>query len=165
MKNSPKTLAKRNALKRRYKRETPIGSFALSIKKRCKNCREIKDCQWNSSFTQKGVPEYKARCKKCHQKWLNAHRRTDKYRLLRNARRKRKGKIEKKKLIDKLGGKCVKCGYSKSLAALTFHHIDSKSKKFEINQNSVSDRPKKEIMKELKKCELLCFNCHMEKHH
>lgn len=60
------------------------------------------------------------------------------------------------------GGKCQKCGYSKSLAALDFHHRNPHEKEFAIS--SVKWKNFDRIQPELDKCDLLCANCHRERH-
>lgn len=67
-------------------------------------------------------------------------------------------------LIKLFGGKC-KCGYSKNLSALDFHHLNPKIKSFGIDARQCSNRKWEVLVKEAKKCELLCHNCHMEEHH
>ena len=69
----------------------------------------------------------------------------------------------KTKAVEYKGGKCERCGYNEHLAALQFHHCDSKDKDFAIGniKNSVSWDT---IKKELDKCELLCANCHAIEH-
>jgi 5-methylcytosine-specific restriction endonuclease McrA len=63
---------------------------------------------------------------------------------------------KKKKLaIESLGGKCVNCG---AIENLEFHHIDPQTKEFTVTQYIRQD-----ISEELKKCQLLCKNCHKEK--
>ena len=61
------------------------------------------------------------------------------------------------------GGSCYRCGYNKSNAALTFHHLDPKEKEFTISHKG-KIRPWEELKKELDKCVLLCHNCHAEVH-
>ena len=68
----------------------------------------------------------------------------------------------KKKCIEYLGGKCSKCGYNKSLQSLCFHHLDPQIKKFKISGSH--SHSWKTIEEELKKCILLCHNCHHELH-
>ncbi len=61
------------------------------------------------------------------------------------------------------GGKCAICGYSKSSRSLSFHHVDPKKKDFGLSMQGVT-RSWERTKKELKKCILLCANCHMEVH-
>lgn len=64
--------------------------------------------------------------------------------------------------IEYLGGKCIECGYDECPSALTFHHQDATQKHFEIAMAyRYSDE---EIVAEIKKCILLCQNCHAEHH-
>ena len=67
---------------------------------------------------------------------------------------------KKIKAIDVLGGECEVCGLS-DIFVLNFHHV-SEDKDFEIN--SKSNRRWSIIEKEIKKCILLCSNCHMMEH-
>jgi DNA invertase Pin-like site-specific DNA recombinase len=67
----------------------------------------------------------------------------------------------KKKLVEYKGGKCVGCGYSKSIRALHFHHIDPSTKEFNIGSSNYNmDR----MLIEVDKCILVCSNCHSEIH-
>lgn len=66
----------------------------------------------------------------------------------------------KQQLIDVLGGKCERCGYNKCAAALQFHHKDPKEKEFAISAKQFLSYEK--CLKEIKKCKLLCANCHAE---
>jgi predicted HNH restriction endonuclease len=73
----------------------------------------------------------------------------------------RKRKL-KRELIEMLGGKCSKCGYNKCEAALDFHHEGNKEESITILLKNDS---KQRILKEIKKCILLCANCHRELHY
>lgn len=81
------------------------------------------------------------RCRKCDYESEKRHRRTLKI-----------------KLVEHFGGKCIKCGYNKSLRALSFHHRDPKNKLLGISTNIALNK----LIEEAKKCDLLCANCHME---
>jgi hypothetical protein len=70
----------------------------------------------------------------------------------------------KKLLVEMLGGQCVHCGYDRSMSALSFHHKDPSRKKFDISNNGNLLKEWRIVVKEAKKCELLCLNCHAEKH-
>lgn len=73
----------------------------------------------------------------------------------------RRFKIKEKCLKIK-GGECKRCGYSKCSRALTFHHINPATKKFNISGSH--SRKWVDIEAELNKCILLCHNCHNEYH-
>lgn len=66
-------------------------------------------------------------------------------------------KARKAELIDKLGGKCVVCGSSENLE---FDHINPSTKSFSIMKQWHDD-----VDEELKKCQLLCRDCHHIKHY
>ena len=79
------------------------------------------------------------------------------YRVVESRRKK------KLKAIEYKGGKCVQCGYSKSAAALQFHHRDPSQKDFGIGGRG-ENRSWEKTKLELDKCDLLCSNCHAEEH-
>ena len=66
-------------------------------------------------------------------------------------------------LVSLAGGKCVKCGYSECLAALGFHHINPEEK--DCGKNSISSMRLDRAIGEIKKCILVCANCHAEIHY
>lgn len=65
--------------------------------------------------------------------------------------------------VEYMGGKCKKCGYSKSVYALEFHHLDKSKKDFGISASG-NTRSWEKLKKELNKCIMLCSNCHREQH-
>lgn len=72
-------------------------------------------------------------------------------------------KLSKKvKAINLLGGECNNCGEN-NIFKLSFHHINDDDKKFKINE--IRGHRWSKIEEEIKKCKLLCNNCHMEHHH
>jgi len=64
--------------------------------------------------------------------------------------------------IQLLGGKCQQCGWTGDQAAMQFHHLDPHKKDFIIG--AVGNKSWDSIMSEMKKCVLLCANCHMIEH-
>jgi hypothetical protein len=64
--------------------------------------------------------------------------------------------------VKRKGGKCQRCGYDKCIQSLVFHHRDPNQKSFGITEKL--DTNYEELIKEVKKCDLLCGNCHGEKH-
>lgn len=71
------------------------------------------------------------------------------------ARQKRK-----RELVYIMGGKCVLCGYDKCIAALEFHHIDKSTKERQLSSGNCHSW--EEDVEEVKKCALVCSNCHKE---
>lgn len=67
-------------------------------------------------------------------------------------------------IIQRLGGKCIVCGYNKNLSALAFHHKNPEFKSFNLDFRKISGSTMKKILNEVAKCELLCHNCHSELH-
>ena len=61
------------------------------------------------------------------------------------------------------GNKCAVCGYDKCQRALNFHHIDPSKKEFDLASRGLT-RSWKKIEEEIKKCVLVCANCHAEIH-
>jgi len=78
------------------------------------------------------------------------------------ARKQKRTKEFRKELKLMLGGKCSKCGYNKCLEALDFHH--DKGNKEGMISKLTKDFSKQKSLKEVKKCILLCANCHRELH-
>jgi len=119
-----------------------ITSISTDGAKKCNSCGIVKPL--DSFYIQNDRKAGFHECKNCLKE-----------------RQKRRVEAHKRRAIDFLGGKCVKCGYSECLAALDFHHLDPNTKEFNLNcgRRSWSD-----IEQELKKCVLLCANCHRKEH-
>jgi hypothetical protein len=107
----------------------------------------IKECSKHGATkhtSRKDRPDH--RCRKCAVEAVQ--------------RRREKIKLD---AIAYKGGKCVKCGYNKCVAALEFHHINPALKEFGMGQNGAT-KSWATIKQELDKCILLCANCHREIH-
>ena len=63
-----------------------------------------------------------------------------------------------------MGGKCAYCGYSRCNDALALHHLDPSQKELSISNIRANPKSWSSIVKELRKCILLCHNCHSEVH-
>lgn len=113
----------------------------------CSYCK--KDLPNNKDFFYKKSDGYNHtnQCKECFKKhYHNRHKKI------------------KQQCVEYKGGSCIKCGYSKSFAALEFHHIDPSQKDFEISRAASSNMNFEKIKIELDKCILVCSNCHKEEH-
>ena len=66
----------------------------------------------------------------------------------------------KQRMVNAFGGKCGICDYNKCNAALEFHHLNPDEKEFGFG----SIRSWEKAVIEVRKCVLLCSNCHVEVH-
>lgn len=99
--------------------------------------------------TTNGKIRYAHECKSC--------------RSLKRKKMRREVKLE---AIAYLGGACAKCGLKSSiLDVYDFHHVDPNTKLDVISKMIQDGYSFKELRHELKKCILLCKNCHAILHH
>jgi len=64
----------------------------------------------------------------------------------------------------KLTLKCERCGFNHP-AALDFHHKDPNDKMFKISSRvTINSKRKEKVIEEMKKCIVLCSNCHRIEH-
>lgn len=74
--------------------------------------------------------------------------------------------IRKRKLdlIKVLGGECCLCHFNSFPSALEFHHVNPEEKLFGITDSNAVTKALDKQLEELKKCVLLCANCHRGVH-
>ena len=95
-------------------------------------------------------------CKKCMRLYNKKYYQKFKPRII-------KRELEKKKKLNKfvreIRGElsCITCGENHP-AVLDFHHRDPNTKDFSISQARY--KTEKRIIEEMKKCDVLCSNCH-----
>jgi hypothetical protein len=117
----------------------------------------------STAFKKGGVPKV-ALCDTCGQDdpknfYSRQKRMCKKCRNLQNVEKYR---AYKRSDIEFFGGKCIRCTYSKCVAALEFHHRNPNEKDPDFKR--VIRRSAKARRTELSKCDLLCSNCHREIH-
>jgi hypothetical protein len=64
-----------------------------------------------------------------------------------------------------VGDRCWRCGYTRGRAGrriLDFHHVDRTEKRFQLDARHVVNLAWDRVLLEMKKCVLLCANCHRE---
>jgi len=71
----------------------------------------------------------------------------------------------KLRIIQSFGGGCGVCGYSKCPDALELHHLDPLQKDFGLGSVRATPKNWDLVVEELRKCILLCSNCHREYHY
>ena len=73
-------------------------------------------------------------------------------------------KRTKQRLVLAMGGACAICNYSRCDEALEFHHLDPAQKDFGLGSARGNIKNWNSLVEEVKKCVLLCSNCHREYH-
>lgn len=131
-----------------------INGVTKNISNRA-NCLEC--VPFGSSKTRVKTPqEHRSRKAKNARNYYNRKKEQDGIDPVRAIREKKKQLI-----VDALGGGCQICGYNKTVKNLAFHHL--RDKEFSISSRAFQyswDR----ILPELRKCILVCHNCHGEIH-
>jgi hypothetical protein len=109
----------------------------------CDKCE--KELELNEeNFHKRSRGDFFRKCRKCEQQRI------------------RKGRSRNKKfVVDYMGGRCIRCGYNRCYQALELHHKDGEIKEYTLSSFSYNLN-NEEVVKELKKCILLCANCHRE---
>lgn len=119
--------------------------------------KRIKRKAYNDTYKEKHpdrVIEQKEKYKKTH---------IEQIRVRASNWQKIKGRENKLKAIEYLGGKCIDCNNKFSACVYDFHHLDSNEKESTIAR--IMGRSWDNIVPELNKCVLLCSNCHRIRHH
>ena len=104
----------------------------------------VRDCarHGRGDFVLEGRGYYRG--VRCRSEQVSAHRRR-----------------AKATLVSEAGGCCSVCGYDRYLGALHFHHTDPDSKSFTLAALGIT-RSLAAMRREIRKCVLLCANCHAE---
>jgi hypothetical protein len=66
----------------------------------------------------------------------------------------------KQRIVESMGGECVICGYNEHFNVFDLHHIDPTQKEFTLGSIRAAAISWDRIVRELRKCVLLCANCH-----
>lgn len=97
-------------------------------------------------------------CKKCTLKYGKKHYENNRDTYIKNKNSRQERSLRFIWLV-KVFGSCQKCGESHP-ACLTFHHKNPKNKEYNVSQ--MKDCSVETIKSEIRKCKILCFNCHMK---
>lgn len=130
------------------------------IKRKSKNKRWANKQRANQRKWERKNRALRYKTKK-HKTYIKKWRKKNKIRLRLLTVLKHKEKRDWLQSIKRAIG-CMKCKESDP-DVLEFHHRDPKTKKFNIGQTIVH-HPKNKILKEIKKCDVFCSNCHKKLH-
>lgn len=133
--------------------------------KQCSKCSEYKDLS-EYFIRDKESGRLHAQCKQCYK----THRQTfyaehyAKYKsLYQNRASERRTRLRSEfrtNMLAYLSNKtCIVCGES-DIRVLELDHLDPSAKNFTISQAVKLGRSWEEVLLEIKKCQVLCANCH-----
>jgi hypothetical protein len=126
-----------------------MGVYIRKYIRKCKHCKCIKLLyKFANAGVMKGKHYKRYECKKCYNKIKKQ-----------DTQIKRNWMIEYKSTLQ-----CFICGYHENQTALHFHHISKKDKKHNVSDMVGRGYSITNIKKEIRKCIVLCANCHYEYH-
>jgi hypothetical protein len=127
--------------------------------RKCKECRRKRLNEWRSANPEK-LKKYRQGWRQRHGKaWYQRNKNAVKARIKRSVERK-----QRKFLEWKSHQKCSRCPENHP-ACLEFHHRDPSTKCFNISQGWRLNYSWERLLAELKKCDVLCANCHRKLHY
>ena len=145
-------------LRKIYPTNTPIREISKKINR---SIRSIRHKASRMNLSRPNIPVNKPKDINHRKKYDKRYYKNNKKKIYKNKRKRIQNC--KKELIKILGDGCKICGYEKCIAALEFHHKGSK-KEGHVTE-IIRNFSKQKALKEIKKCILLCANCHRELHY
>ncbi len=128
--------------------------------KRCSTCNVEKSVQEFNTHKTKG---YQASCKDCRAEY-NRNRYLQKKERFSQSALEYKGRYREwyRSLKD---FPCTDCRHKFPYYVMTWDHLPNQEKLYDIAALATQMRAKDVVLKEIEKCELVCFNCHAERTH
>lgn len=129
------------------------------MKKICSKCNKILDIDnFNFKKNRAGKTKTQPYCKLCQKEYKANYYLKNKSKILEQANKRKKD--FKNKFYNEIlfKSKCGQCGET-SPECLEFHHINPK-KKIKSISLLLSNGCSSKIYEEIKKCKILCSNCH-----
>ena len=124
---------------------------------KCKIDLELHKFSWKNKENKK----YQNMCKECHKKYIKNHYKQHKNEYIQRAKR---DKIKEANKNDEQLNRLKSCGCKlcgdMRVPVLDFHHLDPNNKEESICRMT----SRKKIEEEVKKCVVLCKNCHAMEH-
>ena len=135
--------------------------------KDCTKCRIAKLA--SEYFVKDKTGRLHSQCKLCYKEhrksYYKQHYATYHEQYLARAKQRRAGqRLEyRQNMIAYMADKsCVTCGES-DIRVLEFDHLDPSLKTFNVSQAVAKGYSWNDVLQEIKKCQLLCANCHKRK--
>ena len=129
-----------------------VGEMKTCI--RCKKEKPEEEFGWHN----KSIGRRRTVCRVCRNKDAKSWRKQAASVI--NKKVKDRYKAKKSYWIERMGGKCSDCGVSYPDPVYDLHHLDPSEKEGPV----CFTKSDAKIEKEIKKCVLLCANCHRIRH-
>lgn len=130
----------------------------------CSTCKQAlpATAEYFASRQDRKMPQLQTMCKKCQRVYRKTHYEKNKKKYIDKAR------VYTRSIVDwftefKSSLSCENCGENRAWV-LDFHHVNPDEKEIEIGHLSRL-ASKKKLLSEMKKCKVLCSNCHRDLHH
>lgn len=130
----------------------------MKICGKCKKKKSVLDFNKNSTK----VDGLQTLCRECNKSYLKEHYKSN-TKYYKEKAKKRKEQIREEFKEYKQTLSCEKCGESRWYV-LDFHHTDPSNKDKSIAQMNSEGISTHLVLEEIKKCIVLCRNCHAELH-
>lgn len=127
----------------------------------CKRCGQLKDVSHFNKVSNR-KRGYHVWCKECLKEY-DHNRHLAQHDKIMNQKYKRRHLIHTWLIENKKNLYCVKCGENDP-CCLEFHHLNPSEKEFNISDAIKNGYSIKRIELEMKKCIVLCSNCHKKEH-
>jgi hypothetical protein len=132
----------------------------LGALRRCGRCLELK-LPSEFAWRRRRLGQLDSMCRQCRSAYHREHYLANRKRYVDQARARKQALALKRTtyLLDYFDKHpCVDCG-ERDPVVLEFDHLDAKAKSFDIGQ-ALPYRKWQSILEEIKKCEVVCANCH-----
>jgi hypothetical protein len=129
----------------------------------CKNCGPLPV----SCFYKHSNGGYQSLCKQCKRTYNSQNYKKNKGLIVLRVMKRNElnRKLIRANIVDYLATHpCVKCG-EKDMVVLDFHHIVPSQKRMPVSIMVSRSFSWGTVLKEIKKCEVLCANCHRRFHY
>lgn len=132
--------------------------------KKCNMCQEIlpKTKEFFATRTDRKTLTYQSNCRNCQKEYRKKHYEKNKAKYIQKSSNYVKKTVEWFNNL-KDGLECEICGENRYWV-LEFHHKDPSNKESEV-ASLVRKSNRDKILKEIKKCLVLCSNCHKDLHY
>lgn len=128
--------------------------------KRCSSCKVEKAL---SDFSRKNAAKLHLQCKSCQKVHKDRHYRENRAEYMARARAARR--VIENAISEIKKSPCVDCNKKYPPYVMDFDHLDPNTKVISVSGAIMKGWSLNKVLEEVKKCDLVCSNCHRERTH